>query len=160
MLWGLFPFALQQAYASTLRETGETVLPMKAGITAILLNLVLNYIFIFGKLGLPAMGAAGAALATVIARYVECAIIVIWTHRHADRAPFIAHAYRSLRVPMYLVRDIFRKGMPLLANEALWSAGMAALTQCYSTRGLAVIAAMNISSTISNLSNVVWMSGM
>lgn len=158
MLWGLFPFALQQAYASTLRETGETVLPMKAGIIAILLNLVLNYIFIFGKLGCPAMGASGAALATVIARYVECAIIVIWTHLHKDRVPFIEHAYRSMRVPVYLVRDIFRKGMPLLVNEALWSAGMAALAQCYSTRGLAVVAAINISSTISNLSNVVWMS--
>ena len=157
MLWGLFPFALQQAYAGTLRECGETLLPMKAGIIAILINLVLNYIFIFGKLGMPAMGAEGAALATVIARYIECYIIVSWTHRHKEEAPFIVGAYRSMHIPKPLVKDILIKGMPLLANEALWSSGMATLTQCYSVRGLAVVAGLNICSTISNLFNVVWM---
>ena len=157
MLWGLFPFALQQAYAGTLRETGETMLPMKAGIVAIFVNLVLNYVLIFGHFGAPAMGVEGAAWATVISRYVECAIIVGWTHRHSDQARFIIGAYRSMRVPLPLTKDIFKRGMPLLANEFLWSAGMALLTQSYSTRGLAVVAALNISSTISNLFNIVWM---
>ena len=157
MLWGLFPFALQQAYAGTLRETGETMLPMKAGIVAIFVNLVFNYILIFGHFGAPRMGVEGAALATVISRYVECAIIVGWTHRHREDARFIIGAYRSLRVPAPLTRDIFRRGMPLLANEFLWSAGMAVLTQSFSTRGLAVVAALNISSTVSNLFNIVWM---
>ena len=154
MLWGLFPFALTQAYAGTLRET---VLPMKAGIVAILVNLVFNYILIFGHFGAPAMGVEGAAVATVLSRYVECAIIVGWTHRHREDAPFIIGAYRSLRVPAPLVRNIFKNGMPLLMNEFLWSAGMAVLTQSYSTRGLAVVAALNISSTVSNLFNIVWM---
>ena len=157
MLWGLFPFALQQAYAGTLRETGETVLPMKAGIVAIFVNLVFNYILIFGHFGFPAMGVEGAAVATVISRYVECLIIVGWTHRHHDQARFIIGAYKSLRVPAALTGEIFRRGMPLLVNEFLWSAGMAVLTQSYSTRGLAVVAALNISSTISNLFNIVWM---
>lgn len=158
MLWGLFPYALQQVYSSTLRETGETLLPMKAGVAAIFTNLILNYILIFGKLGAEAMGVRGAALATVISRYVECAIIIVWTHTHASRVPFITNAYRSLRIPLYLVKDIFQKGMPLLINEFLWSSGMATLTQCYSTRGLAVVAATNICSTISNLFNVIWLS--
>ena len=158
ILWGLLPFAIQQAYASTLRECGETVVPMKAGVVAIFVNLVFNYLLIFGKFGFPVMGVQGAALATVLSRYVECAIIVIWTHRHHEKAPFIAGAYRSMRVPLSLVRDIFQKGMPLLVNEFLWSAGMATLTQAYSTRGLAVVASMNICSTISNLFNVVWLS--
>ena len=157
MLWGLFPFALQQAYAGTLRETGETMLPMKAGIVAIFVNLVGNYLLIFGHLGLPAMGVEGAAWATVISRYVECAIIVGWTHRHSDQARFIIGAYQSMRVPAVLTKDIFKRGMPLLVNEFLWSAGMAVLTQSYSTRGLAVVAALNISSTISNLFNIAWM---
>ena len=157
MLWGLLPFAIQQAYASTLRETGETLLPMKAGIAAILVNLVFNYILIFGHFGAPAMGVEGAAIATVLSRYVECAIIVVWTHRNAEKAPFIRGAYRSMRVPRALTMDIFKRGMPLLINEFLWSAGMAMLTQSYSTRGLAVVAALNISSTISNLFNVVWL---
>lgn len=156
MLWGLLPFAVQQAYASNLRETGETMLPMKAGIVAILVNLVLNYVFIFGHFGAPAMGVEGAALATVISRYVECAIIIGWTHRHQEQARFIVGAYRSMRVPAALVGNIFKRGMPLLVNEFLWSAGMAMLTQAYSTRGLAVVAALNICTTIANLFNVVW----
>lgn len=157
MLWGLLPFAIQQAYASTLRETGETMLPMKAGIVAILVNLCLNYVLIFGHFGAPAMGVEGAALATVISRYVECAIVIGWTHRNPQREPFIVGAYKSLRVPAALTGDIFRKGMPLLINEFLWSSGMAMLTQSYSMRGLAVVAALNICSTFSNLFNVVWM---
>lgn len=158
MLWGLAPFALQQVYASTLREGGEALVPMKAGLIAIFINLVLNYILIFGHFGAPAMGAAGAALATVISRYTECTLIVSWTHRHANQQPFIRGAYRTLRVPGKLTRDIIVRGMPLLVNEALWSAGMATLTQSYSIRGLAVVAGLNISSTIVNLFNIVWMS--
>ncbi|MBR5546451.1 MAG: MATE family efflux transporter [Clostridia bacterium] len=157
MLWGLLPFAIQQAYGSTLRETGETLLPMKAGIVAIFVNLVLNYILIFGHFGAPAMGVEGAAWATVISRYVECFIIVGWTHRHKTRAAFIVNAYQTMRVPAALVKDIFKRGMPLLVNEALWSAGMAIRMQSFSTRGLAMVAALNITSTISNLFNVVWM---
>ena len=103
------------------------------------------------------MGVEGAALATVISRYVECLIVVGWTHRHTNRAAFIVGAYHSMRVPGALVKDIFKRGMPLLVNEALWSAGMAIRTQSFSTRGLAMVAALNISSTISNLFNVVWM---
>lgn len=158
MLWGLLPFALTQTYASTLRETGETMLPMKAGVAAIFVNLVLNWVLIFGNLGAPRMGVAGAALATVISRYVEMFIVMWWTHRHTDRNPFIIKAYSSLRVPGALVGQICRKGMPLLANEFLWSAGMAMLTQSYSTRGLAVVAGLNICTTITNLFNVVWLS--
>ena len=156
MLWGLLPFAVQQAYASTLRETGETVLPMKAGIVAIFVNLVLNYVLIFGHFGAPRMGVEGAALATVISRYVECAIIIGWTHRHTEEAPFIVGAYKRMYVPGQLVGQIAKKGFPLLMNEFLWSAGMAILTQCYSTRGLDVVAALNICTTIANLFNVVW----
>ncbi len=156
MLWGLLPFAVQQAYASNLRETGETMLPMKAGIVAIFVNLIFNYILIFGRFGAPAMGVRGAAVATVLSRYVECAIVIIWTHTHSSKARFIVGAYKSLRVPARLVGDIFRRGMPLLVNEFLWSAGMAMLTQAYSIRGLAVVAALNICTTIANLFNVVW----
>ena len=158
MLFGLLPFAIQQVYASTLRETGETMVPMKAGITAILINLSLNYVLIFGHLGLPTMGCVGAAWATVIARYVECFIILIWAHTHASRVPFICGLYRTLKVPLTLAKRIFLKGSPLLINEALWSSGMAALTQCYSTFGLAVVAGLNISSTVSNLFAAVWLS--
>ena len=151
MLLQIPPFAFQMAYASTLRETGETILPMKAGITAVLVNLVLNYILIFGKLGAPALGVEGAAVATVAARYIECAIIVVWTHRHRERNAFLDTAYTSFRIPGPLVRQIAVMGLPLLINELLWSSGMAILNQCYSMRGLEVVSATNIASTVSNL---------
>ena len=158
MLHGLFPFAFMQIYASTLRETGETLLPMKAGIAAILVNLGLNYVLIFGHFGAPAMGFVGAALATVISRYVEGLIIIVWSHTHKRQVPFMEGMYRTLRVPRWLCREIVVKGMPLLVNEAFWSSGVAALTQCYSTYGLAVVAGLNIATTLNQLFSVIWMS--
>ena len=158
MLLGLPPFMLVQVYASTLRECSETVLPMKAGIMAMLVNLVFNYFLIYGHLGFPAMGVEGAAAATVLSRYLEALVVVTWTHRHADRHPFIRGAYRSLTLPRRLCGQIILKGMPLLINEALWSSAQAILNQCYSVRGISVVAAMNISSTITNLFSVIFFS--
>ena len=66
--------------------------------------------------------------------------------------------YRTLRVPRWLCREIVVKGMPLLVNEAFWSSGVAALTQCYSTYGLAVVAGLNIATTLNQLFSVIWMS--
>jgi len=158
MLVGLIPFAISNAYASTLRESGQAVVPMIAGICAVLVNLVLNYILIFGHLGMPAMGVEGAAIATVISRFVELSIVAVWTHTHGDLHPFIRGVYRSMRIPGELLSQIIRKGMPLLLNEFLWSTGMAIMNQSYSTCGLDVVPAMNIATTINNLSSVVYMS--
>ncbi len=158
LLLGLIPFALCNAYAGTLRETGQTLVPMVGGICAVAVNLVLNYILIFGHFGAPKMGVQGAALATVISRFAELAIVAGWVHLHSKRNPFIQNAFRSFRIPKPLLRAIFRKGMPLLANEFLWSSGMAILNQCYSTCSLDVVPAMNISSTIYNLASVVFLS--
>ena len=158
MLFGLPPYVITQIYASSLRETGETLLPLKAGILAVVFNLCLNYVLIFGKLGAPTLGVVGAAIATVISRFVECAFIVWWTHAHADRNPYIVGIYKSLYIPRALAWEITRKGVPLMANEALWASGMAVIAQCYSLRGLAVVAAFNITSTIYNVVSVVFMS--
>ena len=156
MYLDMIPFAITQAYAGTLRETGETMLPMKAGIAAVCVNLVFNYILIYGKFGAPAMGEAGAAIATVLSRFVELGIIVVWTHSHPQKNAFIAGAFRSLKIPAALAGKIIVKGLPLLVNETLWAAGMAVMMQNYSLRGLSVIAALNISSTISNVFNIVF----
>ena len=156
MLFDMLPFAISQAYAGTLRETDETVLPMKAGIVAVLVNLVFNYILIYGKLGAPALGVVGAAVATVMSRFVEMGIIVIWTHTHKEKNRFIEDAYKHFEIPAELMKRMTIKGLPLLANETLWAAGQAVMMQNYSIRGLTVIAAMNISSTISNVFNIVF----
>ena len=184
MMIGLVPFAVEQSYSSTLRETGQTVVPMRASIIAVFVNLVLNYILIYGKLGMPVLGVQGAAVATVISRFVQVSIVISWAHsahrvKDAElveegvatpatseavlsgvvvkcKLPYIEGTYESLRVPFDLVRKIAIMGLPLLINEGLWAAGIATQTQCYSNRGLSVIAGLNISSTITNVFNIVF----
>ena len=157
MLWGLLPFALANAYSSTLRETGQTVVPMIGSITAVFVNLILNTVLIFGYLGFPAMGAKGAALATVISRVAEFAVVALWTHLNPQKNPFIRGAFRSVYVPAALLGRIMKKGTPLLINEGLFAAGIAFANQSYSTCGLDVVPALNICSTVFNLSSVSYM---
>lgn len=157
MLIGMLPFGIEQAYTSTLRECGETVLPMKAGIVAVLVNVTLNFILIFGRFGAPEMGVMGAGTATAVARFVEATIIVSWTHSHKKKNPFIVGAYKNFYIPANLIKKILIKGTPLMVNEALWAGGMAALMQCYSIRGLVAVAGLNISGTIGNVFNVVYL---
>lgn len=151
MLIQMLPFAVMQVYAGTQRETGETLLPMKAGLLAVVVNLVFNYILIFGKFGAPALGVEGAAIATVIARFVECFVVVGWSHLHRERNPFVVGLFSSLKIPKALALQMVKLGLPLLLNELLWSSGMTVLNQCYSVRGLEVVSAVNICFTVSDL---------
>ena len=156
MLIGFLPFMFLQVYAGILRECGETVIPMKAGIIAVLVNLLFNYILIYGHFGFPAMGVNGAAIATVISRFVEIGIVIVWTTMHRDKCRYLDGVFSTLKVSMGLTVKYFITSIPLLLNETLWSTGFAFLTQCYSTRGLNVVAGYNIAGTINNLFNVVF----
>ena len=160
MMLGFIPFALTQSYASTLRETGETLLPMKAGVIAVIVNLCFNYLLIFGvkPLGIPALGAAGAAIATVLSRYVEMVIVIIWTHTHKEKNPYIVGLFKNFKMPLSLAFDMLKKALPLTLNETLWAAGVAMLNQSYSTKGVDVVAANNINQTFWNLFAVIFLS--
>ena len=102
IIWQFPPFIFSQVYATTLRETGETGLPMKAGIAAVCINVIFNWILIFGKLGAPKLGVVGAAVATVMARCAECAIIVLWTHKHKEKDFGVLLLYRARSQNRYL----------------------------------------------------------
>ena len=158
MLAGLIPYTVAQAYASTMRETGETVVPMVASAAAVFTNFVLNCILIFGLFGLPALGVMGAAIATVVSRGVELGILLWWGYTHKQRCPYLEGALHSLYLPPVLFGRIMAKGLPLMLNEFFWAAAITFRNQCYSTRGLDVVAAQNISTTIVNLFSVVYLS--
>lgn len=155
MVFGYIPFAVCQIFSSTVRESGETVLPMYASVSAVLTNLVFNYILIFGHFGLPALGSTGAAVATVISRFVELGVITAGLALHRENYPFLEGIAEKTAVPASLLKRIVIKGAPLVLNEILWSLGMALITQCYSMKGLEAIAAVNIMHTVGNIFRII-----
>lgn len=152
----LIPFCIGQAYASVIRECGETQIPMIGSFAAVGVNLFLDYSLIFGKFGMPEMGVRGAALATVVAKIVEALVMILWAHTHHEKNRYIVGLFRNFHIPKDLMREMIRKGLPLLFNEFIWSAGMSLIAQCYSVRGLEVVAARNIASTLNNMFSVVF----
>ncbi len=157
MLIGLFPVAITNSYAGTLRDTGQTKVPMMASLVAVFVNLVGNFILIYGYFGAPRLGAVGAAIATVISRFVEMFVLMIYTGTHAQNHPFIIGAFKSFMVPGHLIPKFITKMIPLMCNETLWSLGTTFLNQCYSYRSLDAVAALNIESTIWNLLGVAFL---
>lgn len=158
MIVGFLPFAAAQMYASTLRETGNTVLPMISSTVSVVTNLAFNYILIFGHFGAPQMGVRGAAWATVISRFVELIVVAAAVHGNSKKYPFIKGFYKTFTIPKTLVADVTKKASPLLINEIMWSLGQTMLVQSYSTRGLSVVASVNISSTVTNVFAIAMMS--
>ncbi|MBQ8605792.1 MAG: MATE family efflux transporter [Clostridia bacterium] len=157
MLIGLLPFALTQCYSGTLRECGRPTLPMIAGTVAVLVNLVFNYVLIFGNFGAPELGVRGAAVATVISRFVELVIVVIFAHARTKKTPFMKDVFKSLYIPKTLVFAITAKTIPLMANEVVWATGMATINKFYSERGIEVVAANNVLQTFFNVFSVAYM---
>ncbi len=156
ILIGLPAVAIEMSYSSTLRESGETKVPMQASVIAVFINLILNYILIFGKFGAPVLGVVGAAIATDIARYIQVAYVVIYSHTHTKKNPYMEGLFKNFHIPGSMFGKALLMGFPLMLNETLWSAGTAALNTCYSTRGLSVVAAINIQSTLYNIFNIMF----
>lgn len=158
MLIGIVPYTISQCYGSTLREAGQSTVPMAAGVAAVVVNLSLNYVLIFGKWGAPKLGVNGAAVATVISRFVELAVLVAYTFIRRQKCIFILEGFKSPYISFSLIGEIFKKGMPLMLNESLWASGIATVNKFYSQRGIDVVAANNISQTFFNVFSVAFMS--
>ncbi len=156
ILIGLVPFAVNQAYATNIKETGQTVVPMVAGMVAVATNAILDYCLIFGIGPFPELGVAGAAIATVVSRYIEAGIVIIWAHSHPDKNKYLKGAYTGFGLPRKVFNQILVKGAPLILNEVLWAAGVTAVTQSYSIKGMTVLASLSITNTVANLFNIVF----
>jgi Na+-driven multidrug efflux pump len=150
-----------------MREMGHTFATMVASVIAILTNLVFNFLLIYPTRELTVLGATftmwgaglgvrGAAIATVLSRFVEMFIVLIYAHLHQGRYTFLKGAFRNGYVPLHLLKRIAITGSPLMVNEIAWSLGMTFINQCYSTRGMTALAALNITSTAWNLFCIVF----
>lgn len=151
MLIGLIPFVITQVYSSSLRETGNTVLPMIASVVAVIVNFCINYILIFGHFGFPQLGVSGAAIGTVVSRVIEMSINIIGGSRNL----YLKDAIKMKKVPFDTTKEMLKRGLPLLCNEILWSISIALISQSYSTRGLVAVAAINITTTVTNFFMIV-----
>ena len=156
ILIGLVPFAISQAYASTLRETGQTVVPMIASVVSVLTNFVFNYLLIFGKIGFPALGVAGAAIATSLSRFAEMIILVIWTHSNKKKCSFIENLFKAFSIPTALIKQVAIKGAPILLNELFWSLSVTMRNQCYSVRDVEIVTANNVAFAMQNILSVAY----
>ena len=151
MLIGLIPFVITQVYSSSLRETGNTILPMIASVVAVIVNFCINYILIFGHFGFPQLGVSGAAIGTVVSRVIEMSINIIGGSRNL----YLKDAIKMKKVPFDTTKEMLKRGLPLLCNEILWSISIALISQSYSTRGLVAVAAINITTTVTNFFMIV-----
>jgi len=105
-----------------LRTTEQVKIALINNTIAILINILLNYILIFGKLGFPVMGIRGAAAATLIARIIELLMTLIYVIFFETRVRL--SPVRMLRIPTTLLKDFVRYCTPVIANETLWGLGI------------------------------------
>lgn len=148
---GFIPFAFSESITSSFRENKESKLPMYISMATVATNFVFNWILIFGNFGFPALGPAGAAIATVISRFVELFLNIMISYRSRFRFTFLQGFFSKFHIDKELFKEITRSGVPLIVNELLYSTGLAAITHAYSFRGIDAIAAYNIVATIINL---------
>lgn len=149
MIMSLPVFGIIQLFASTFREIKETKVPMFAGIAAVLVNLSLNSLLIFGLFGFPRLEVRGAAIATIIARVVEVSILIYIAYK--NEMIFTQNIFKHFYIEPKRFKLMLRKTLPLLSNELLWSSSTTIILFAYAQRGTSVIEAFTISSTVSNL---------
>ena len=153
--WSFLFFSITSGYAAILRSVGEVKLPMLVTVTALALNIALNYVLIFGAFGIPAMGIRGAAISAVIARLVECLVLVFITYW--KKYPVAAKFKELLAFTLGFTIRIFRPVLPVILNELLWSLAVTCYSIVYARIGTPSIAAMNIVGTVDNLALVPFM---
>jgi len=136
-------------FSSALRSTGHVRLPLAANFAGIITNTVLNYVLIFGKLGFPAMGVAGSAYATVIARLAESAII-LWAV-YAAKSITAIKLKDMLNIGTDLVKRFFRTSGELIIKDGVWAIGTSIYMVIYALMSTEAAAAVNITSTIRSM---------
>lgn len=146
--WSYLLTGISQCYLMILKITDHTVDAAKISSAAVLINIVLNAIFIFGLFGVPAMGVQGAALATLIARILE----LLWCILLSFKKGYLRLNLGGLikRYPL-LSGDFARCFLPLLGASLLWGIGFTSYTAFMGHMGTDAAAANSIASVIRDL---------
>lgn len=150
-----YPFmALTASFSSTLRSTGDVRLPVVSSTIALVLKTALGYALIFGHFGLPVMGIMGIAVATMIARALECGLLL--TFVYVRRTPVAAPVREYFSYSRAFALRVLKTSLPVVFNEILWSLGITTYTLIYARISTEAVAASNISGTIENLAFVIF----
>ncbi|MDO5326201.1 MAG: MATE family efflux transporter [Clostridia bacterium] len=137
------------AMAALLRCTERVRIPLYGSIAAVGVNIFLNWVLIFGRFGLPAMGVRGAALATVIAQGVNAAVILLLAKRSGH--PYLLAVKKHFHWNRPLIRAYFRKCFPIIMNEALIGAGNMVINIVLGRQPEDAIAALAVFRTLEGL---------
>lgn len=150
-------FCVTQALIAAMRSVESARIGMNVSFISLLVNITLNYILIFGKLGLPPMGIRGAAIATVISRFTEMLVMIFYTAR-IDRVLKLKLA--DLLVGNSLLRkDFISNGLPIIAGNIVWSINMMASSAILGRFSESVTSSVSIANTMNSLAYVT-MNGM
>lgn len=141
--YSYFFTSLINGFTFMYRSVQTTKVPMLFGLGTNCLNALLNYLLIFGKLGLPAMGVRGAAVATVIATF--CGLTGHVVYAFATRQPFLGTARESFRWPAAFLRPIFRRMLPMAGNELIFGLGDAMYLKAFGMLGTSMLEAYQVS---------------
>lgn len=149
VVFGYLFTAIDNVYAATIKAAEKTYLPMLSGFVSILTNTVLNYAFIFGRLGAPELGVRGAALATVISAAVSMLLNIGFAY--GMRLPAGARPSEWLCRDRAFMKRFTGTVVPVIFNEGLWALGTTMYSVFYGRMGDAAVATMGVCNTINDL---------
>ncbi|MBQ5769962.1 MAG: MATE family efflux transporter [Clostridia bacterium] len=148
------PYAVSLACVMAMQAIGRNQIQLKVGIITVLTNTCLNYILIYGHLGIEAMGVEGAALATMIARLLEMCIYIglLVGKRHFYKLDIAG----LFRLDLTLVKSMLAKAVPLTANELFFSIGISLVFKSYMRIDELLVAAISVVDTVMNIAYIVF----
>lgn len=146
-------FAITQLLLASMRSVETVNVGFSVSVVALFVNIFLNYALIFGKFGFPALGTAGAAWATLIARMAETLVTVIYV-RFIDKKLRL-RLRTFLRIDTAVLKQYLHCGVPVILSSGVWGIGMAAQTAILGHMGASSIAANSIATTAFNILTVV-----
>ena len=142
--------AISNVFSMGSRSIRNPKLGMICSTISLFINIILNYVFIFGKLGMPALGASGAAIATVIARIIELILLVSYIYFIKDDYE-LRFTFKDIKlINKDLIKIYISKSTPTFLNDTLWAFGTVLYAVAYSKAGTSAIAASQIASSTGN----------